>query len=87
MQLRVEASRARLYAQTLVVCSITGTVVAALVLLNRSYLEPYDSATGQTMLVLIGGLFAAALWGVVELSKPAAAPRILAGIEQEVGNG
>lgn len=77
MQLRVEASRARLYTQTLVVCSITGAVVAALVLLNRTYLEPYDSATGQTMLVLIGGLFTASGLGLVRLGRPSRSPRVL----------
>lgn len=71
------ASRARLYTQSGVVCAITATVVAAVVLLNRTYLEPYDSAAGQTVLAAIGALFAASGAGLVKLGEVNRGRRIL----------
>ena len=77
MQLRVEASSARVYAQTMVVCTITGGVIAALMLLNRSYLDAYDDPVGQLVLLGIGALFAACGAGVIQLGRVAQPPRIL----------
>ena len=65
---------------------ITCGFAAMLVVFSPKYMEPYASLVGPVVLAGIGGLFAAALWGLVELSKPASAPRILAGVEQEIGN-
>jgi Flp pilus assembly protein TadB len=87
MRTRVETGRARTYASSRALVLITFGFAAMLMVFSPKYMEPYDSFVGQLVLAGIGGLFAAALWGLVELSKPAAAPRILAGIEQEVGNG
>ncbi|MEZ5220274.1 MAG: hypothetical protein R2743_02195 [Ilumatobacteraceae bacterium] len=86
MRTRVETGRARTYASSRALVLITLGFAAMLMVFSPKYMEPYDSFVGQVVLAGIGGLFAAALWGLVELSKPASAPRILAGIEQEVGN-
>lgn len=86
MRTRVETGRARTYASSRALVLITFGFAAMLMVFSPKYMEPYDSFMGQLVLAGIGGLFAAALWGLVELSKPASAPRILAGIEQEVGN-
>jgi tight adherence protein B len=77
MQLRVEASRARVYAQTMVVCAITAAVIGMLLLLNRSYLDAYNNAVGQLVLVGIGALFAGCGVGVAQLGRVNQAPRIL----------
>ncbi len=53
---------------------------------SPKFMEPYDSFTGQLVLVIIGGLFAGALWGLVVLGRPAASPRLLAGIERRGGD-
>jgi len=86
MRTRVETGRARTYASSRALVLITFGFAAMLMVFSPTYMEPYDSFVGQMVLAGIGALFAAALWGLVELSKPASAPRILAGVEQEIGN-
>ena len=48
-------------------------------------MEPYDSLGGQVVLIVIGALFAGALWALVQLGRPAVPPRLLAGIEEHTG--
>ncbi|MFF4257942.1 type II secretion system F family protein [Streptomyces sp. NPDC001663] len=57
MELRVDAARARTRTTVRVVVITSLTFAFGLVLLNRQFLEPYDTALGQLVLVLIGGLF------------------------------
>ncbi len=81
MRIRVETGRARTYASSRALVVITFGFAALLMVFSPSYMEPYDSATGQLVLAIVGMLFAGALWGLVELGRPAQAPRILAGVE------
>jgi Flp pilus assembly protein TadB len=60
MRMRVEAGRASTRTSVRVIVTTTLAFVVGLVLLNRRYLAPYDSAFGQIMLVIVGALFAAA---------------------------
>ncbi len=69
MRLRVEASRARLRTSVRVIIGTTLAVMAALVVLNRGYLSPYDSALGQLVLGLVAFLFAAAMWWLGRLGR------------------
>lgn len=84
MRIRVETGRSRTYASSRSLVVITFGFAAMLMVFSPSYMAPYDSFVGQLVLTGIGALFAAALWGLVELGRPAAAPRILAGVEQEI---
>ncbi|MEK7424340.1 MAG: pilus assembly protein TadB [Actinomycetota bacterium] len=86
MRLRVETGRARTYASSKALVAISFGLALALMLFSPKFMEPYDSATGQVVLILIGALFAGALWGLVVLGRPAAAPRLLAGIERRGGS-
>lgn len=79
MRLRVETGRARTYASSKALVVITFGIAVVLLLFAPSFMEPYDTAVGQIVLVGIGGLFAAALWGLVVLGRPAATPRLLGG--------
>ncbi len=81
MRLRVEAGRARTYASAQALVAITFGLVVVLVVLSPSFLAPYDTAAGQAVLGVVGALFVGALWALVQLGRPAAAPRLLAGIE------
>lgn len=83
MRIRVETGRARTYASARALVLITFGFAVVLMLFSPTYMEPYDSMTGQLVLMMIAGLFAGALWGLVQLGRPAEAPRILAGVEQE----
>ena len=84
MRIRVETGRARTYASSRALVTITFGFAATLMMFSPSYMEPYDSFVGQLVLAVIGCLFAAALWGLVDLGTPAASSRILAGVEDEV---
>ena len=59
MRLRVEAGRASLRTSARMITTVTGLMAAGLVLLNRGYLAPYDSAAGQLVLLLAGAIFTA----------------------------
>jgi hypothetical protein len=57
-----------------VIVATTTTMATALIILNRPYLAAYDTITGQLVLALIGGLFAAGyLWlaYIAALDEPA----------------
>jgi tight adherence protein B len=60
MRLRIEASRARTRTSVRVISVFTTGFAVGLVLFNRSYLEPYDSVSGQLVLALVGSCFAGA---------------------------
>lgn len=81
MRLRVEATRARTYASARALVVITLVMVVVLMLMSPEFMEPYDSVTGQLVLLLVGGLFAGAVWALMVMSRPIPVPRVLAGIE------
>lgn len=83
MRIRVETGRARTYASARALVLITFGFAVVLMLFSPTYMEPYDSMSGQLVLIMIAGLFAGALWGLVQLGRPSEPPRILAGVERE----
>ncbi|MGH9074467.1 MAG: type II secretion system F family protein [Acidimicrobiales bacterium] len=78
MRLRVEAGRARTRTSVKVIVGATGALVLALALFNRGYLAPYDTATGQLVLVLVGGVFAVAFVWLARMTRPVVVDRFLA---------
>jgi hypothetical protein len=79
MRLRVEAGRARTRTSVRVVTISTTAFAVGLLVLNRGYLSPYDSALGQMVLALVGGLFATAFWWLAQSSKVDSGERFLRG--------
>jgi Flp pilus assembly protein TadB len=69
MRMRVEAGRARTKTSVRVIVITTLSFAIGLVLLNRGYLAPYDSAFGQIMLLLIGALFAASFAWLAKIAR------------------
>lgn len=69
MRMRVEAGRARTRTSVRVVVITTLAFAIGLVLLNRRYLAPYDSAFGQIMLLFVGALFAAAFTWLARIAR------------------
>ena len=69
MRMRVEAGRARTRTSVRVIVITTLSFAAGLVLLNRGYLVPYDSAFGQIMLLLVGALFTAAFAWLARIAR------------------
>jgi hypothetical protein len=79
MRLRVEAGRARTRTSVRVVVSVTVAMAAGLVVLNRGYLAPYDTAFGQLVLAGVGGLFGAAFWWLARMARVETPQRLLGG--------
>ena len=77
MRLRVEAGRARTRTSVRVIVGATGALVAGLALLDRGYLAPYDSATGQLVLALVGAVFLTAFTWLARMTRPSAPERFL----------
>ena len=78
MRLRVEAGRARSRTSVKVVVGVTAGLALGLVVLNRGYLAPYDTALGQLVLLLIGAMFAGAFVWLSHMTRPTAPERFLA---------
>jgi Flp pilus assembly protein TadB len=66
VRLRVAAGRARVRTSARFITATTLAFAVGLVVLNRGYLSAYDSAAGQLVLVLIGGLFAVGFAGLTQ---------------------
>ena len=77
MQLRLSAARARTFRSAQLVCGISGAFILAMVVWNRDYMAPFDTAPGQGVLIVALGLMVLAGWGLLALSKPTTAPRLL----------
>lgn len=69
MQMRVEASRARMRTAVRVISGVTVVTALGLVVLNRSYVQVYASVTGQVVLVAIAAAWGAALWWLASMSR------------------
>ncbi|GAA3012760.1 type II secretion system F family protein [Actinokineospora diospyrosa] len=80
MRMRVEAGRARTRTSVRVILITTLAFAGGLVVFNRSYLEPYDTAFGQLMLLLVGALFAVSFVWLGRIARLRPAARVLAGL-------
>ena len=69
MRMRVEAGRARTRTSVRVIVITTLSFAIGLMLLDRGYLAPYDSAFGQIMLLLVGCLFAAGFAWLARIAR------------------
>lgn len=69
MRMRVEAGRARTRTSVRVIVGTTIGFAVAVVLLNRPYLSAYDSAGGQVVLLIIGGLFSLGFAWLVRIAR------------------
>jgi hypothetical protein len=78
MRLRVEATRARLRTAVRVISLCTASTALGLVILNRSYLASYESATGQVVLALVLWAWGVALWWLGRMGDYVAPERFLA---------
>lgn len=79
VRMRIQASRARIRTATRIMAAVALVFPAGLVILNRDFLAPYSTATGQLMLALVVAIYALALWWLARLAAPARAVRLLEG--------
>lgn len=76
---RVEAGRRALRTGVRIIVGATAGFVATLIALDSAYLDPYDSATGQLVLLLVAAVFAAAFGWLRSLSDTERPQRLLTG--------
>jgi Flp pilus assembly protein TadB len=79
MRRKVEADRAQPRTTARYVVWITVAVAGGLVLLNRPYVEPFGSSTGQAVLLAVGALFAGAFLWMHRLTSTGPPRRFLSG--------
>jgi len=77
LRLRIAAGRAQVRTSVRIILLTTIGMISALVALNRDYLTVYDSPSGQLVLLLVGGLFAAAFLWLHRIAAVPRPPRIL----------
>jgi hypothetical protein len=78
MRLRVEATRARLRTAVRVITLCTASTALGLVVLNRAYLQSYESAVGQVILAIVLAAWGVALWWLARMGDYVAPERFLA---------
>ena len=76
MRQRIETGRARTYASSRALVTITLGLAVGLLVFSPKFMAPYRTFTGQLVLTGIGAVFAAALAGLVVMSRPAPTPYI-----------
>ena len=81
MRHRVEASRTRTRTTQRVVVITTLSFAGALILFNPQFLTPYDSAAGQLILLLIGGLFTVAFMWLRRMARIEEPERFFTGLD------
>lgn len=77
MRMRVEAGRARTRTSVRVIVATTVAFAAGVVVFNRDYLDVYNTATGQLVLLLVGGLFATGFGWLARIAAGGGAARVL----------
>lgn len=85
-QRRVEKSRAKATTDARLIIMVTLAMAAGLVVFNRGYLHPYDSATGQAVLAIVGGLFAIGFRWLHKLAQHKEVPGVL-NLDAQPGDG
>jgi Flp pilus assembly protein TadB len=78
---RIAADRQRTRTSARVIVGTTLGMAAALILLNRGYLQPFDTAAGQVALAAVGACFACAFAWLAHLMRDRDTARVLAGLD------
>ncbi|MEV0093711.1 type II secretion system F family protein [Streptomyces sp. NPDC050738] len=78
MRQRIDAGRASTRTGVRVTVTVTLGMALGLVVLNRPYLDPFDSPTGQIVLAVVGVLFAASFTWLQAIAKIKEPVRLLA---------
>jgi drug/metabolite transporter (DMT)-like permease len=79
--MRTAADRARTRTSVRMIVGAVLALAVGLILLNRTYLDPYDSVTGQLVLLVIAAMFALSTLWLAAIAKGKPSPRFLARLE------
>ena len=77
MRLRIETSRARQFTSARFIAGIVTVFAIGMAAFSKSYLEPFDTLSGQMALAVIGALFIASGVALMKMSRFASPLRIL----------
>lgn len=77
IRMRVATKRAATRTAARVITGTSVAMVAGLILLNRGFLAPYRSVTGQLVLLVVGAVFAGGFWWLARASRVPQPPRVL----------
>lgn len=80
MILEIEAGRARYRTSARIVVAVTVLMAAGLYVADRGYLEPYDTATGQMVLLCVGAVFLLGFWLLIRIADSPEPDRYFAGV-------
>ncbi|MDE0804589.1 MAG: hypothetical protein OSA99_14875 [Acidimicrobiales bacterium] len=69
MRIRVEVGRTQVRTASKVIIGVVAATIALLAVLNRDYLGVYSSASGQLVLLVVGGIFATGGWLLVRMAE------------------
>jgi tight adherence protein B len=83
LRMRVMAGRARIRTSSRVITAVTLIMAGGLVLLNRRYLSPYDTPTGQLVLAVVGGFFGFGFAWLSRISRVTEPERVLGVVAAE----
>ena len=68
MRVKIEVSRSRLRTSAKIILGAVGATVMLLLVLNRAYLDPYNTAVGQLVLAVVAAIFAGGAWLLAHMS-------------------
>ena len=77
MRHSIEAGRARSYTSARIIVLVTMGMSGFIAVFNRGYLAPFDTAIGQLILLVIGGLLGIGLWSLSRMAQIEAGARVL----------
>ncbi|MFL6115206.1 MAG: type II secretion system F family protein [Catenulispora sp.] len=81
LRLRTAADRARTRTSVRMITCVVMAMAFGLIMLNRSFLSPYDTPTGQLVLLLVAALFGSALMWLNKMGAAKAPARFLTRLE------
>ncbi len=87
MRVKVEVGRQRLRTSAKIILGSVAATVVMLMVLNRTYLDAYDSLLGQAMLGVVGGVFAGGSWLMARMSDIDLPERFVPRTTSDVGQG
>jgi Flp pilus assembly protein TadB len=84
-RLRVHTEWSTTRTSVRVIIVITVLMASGMIAFNREFLAPYDTAGGQVILAVVGGMFAAGFAWLAKVSRIEDPPRVLADPGRPVG--
>lgn len=86
MRLKVDATRARTRTSVRIITAVTVSMALLLVVLNRTYLAPFDSFTGQVILIGVFACFGGALVWLGSMGHYVAPERFLTSASSQLNS-